>query len=240
MSTATFVDHYASLGVNSTADSATIRKAYRQLALQHHPDKAVPGEKFDAANFINAQAAYEILVDVTKRKDCDIQYNKRSKAADALRSGNKQATRVARLFQPQTDGSYGAGYGPEEMGGDDEDEIEEDYPSDTPTDPGSDCQDTGVYEDGYADPHYKPYRTSDNIVYGSFHSYGIYTEGINSIDSHYQFPDDLADDFSPAQGYDDVWDAESPYEHDEENPAPRISHPSTQAFDTFDNMSKSH
>lgn len=38
------------------------------------------------------------------------------------------------------------------MGGDDEDEIEEDYPSDTPSDPGFHCQDTGVYEDGYADP----------------------------------------------------------------------------------------
>lgn len=40
---ATFVDHYAVLGVNSTVASATIRKVYRQLALQYHPNKAVPG-----------------------------------------------------------------------------------------------------------------------------------------------------------------------------------------------------
>lgn len=235
---AAFVDHYAILGVNSKADSATIRKAYRQLALQYHPDKAVPGKEVDAANFINTQAAYEILVDGTKRKDYDIQYNRHYKDAHALKSA-KQASRVAQVFQPETDGSYGAGYGPDEMVGDEEDEIEEDYPSDTPTDPGSDCQDTGVYEDGYADPHYKPYRTSDDVVYGSVHKYGMYTEGFDSSDPHYQFPDDLADDFSPAQGYDDEWDAESPYDHDEEKPAPRISHPLTEAFDAFDNMRKS-
>lgn len=120
MRMAAFVDHYAVLGVNSKADSATIRKAYRQLALQYHPDKAVPGKEVDAANFINAQAAYEILVDGTKRKDYDIQYNRHYKDAHALKSA-KQASRVAQVFQPETDGSYGAGYGPDEIVGDEED-----------------------------------------------------------------------------------------------------------------------
>lgn len=39
MRMATFVDHYAVLGVNYKADSATIKKAYRQLALQYHPTR---------------------------------------------------------------------------------------------------------------------------------------------------------------------------------------------------------
>lgn len=56
--------------------------------------------------------------------------------------------------------------------GSDEDAIEDDFPSDTPTDSGSDCLDTGVYEDGYADPHYKPCRTSNDVVCARLDSYG--------------------------------------------------------------------
>ncbi|KAG6354041.1 hypothetical protein INS49_005012 [Diaporthe citri] len=239
---ATFVDHYAVLGVKSTANLSSIKKAYRQLALQHHPDKAAPDGKVDAAKFISAQAAYEILVDVSRRKAYDIQYDKRSKAAHATRLAHKQATRLARFYQRETDGSYGGGYGRDEMGGDEEDEVVEDYPSDTPTDPGSECEDTGVYEDGYADPHYKPYRNSNDVVYGSFYSCGIYVgdPDFDSTDSHYQFPDDLADGFSPAQGCDDEGDTISEFDSDEESPAPCISHPLTEAFDAFANMSKSH
>lgn len=131
---ATSVEHYAVLGVNSTADSATIRKAYRQLALRYHPDKIVPGEKINTANFINVQASYEILVDVTKRKDYDIKHNRHSKAAHA-------PSRVARVFQPETDGSYGAGYGREEMGGD---------------------------EDGYTDPYYNNVAYGRSDSYGIY------------------------------------------------------------------------
>lgn len=239
---ATFVDHYAVLGVKSTANLAAIKKAYRQLALQHHPDKAASGGQVDAAKFISAQAAYEILVDVAKRRAYDIQYDKRSKAAHATRLAHKQATRLARFYQRETDGSYGGGYGRQETCGDEEDEVVEDYPSDTPTDPGSEAEDTGVYEDGYADPHYKPNRRSDDVVHGSFYSYGICVGDLDfeSTDSRYQFPDDFADDFSPAQGCDDEWDADSESHGDEENPAPCISHPVSEAFDAFANMSKSH
>lgn len=69
---ASFVDHYAALGVKSTGNLTSINKAYRQLALQHHHDKAEPGGKVDAAKFISAQAAYEILVVVTRRTAYDM------------------------------------------------------------------------------------------------------------------------------------------------------------------------
>ncbi|KAK7699400.1 hypothetical protein SLS64_011696 [Diaporthe eres] len=239
---ATFVDHYAVLGVKSTANLAAIKKAYRQLALQHHPDKTATGGQVDAAKFISAQAAYEILVDVAKRRAYDIQYDKRSKAANATWLAHKQATRLARFYQRETDGSYGGGYGRQETCGDEEDEVVEDYPSDTPTDPGSEAEDTGVYEDGYADPHYKPYRHSDDIIHGSFYSYGICVGDLDfdSTDPQYQFPDDFADEFSPAQGCDDEWDADSESASAEENPTPCITHPVSEAFEAFANMSKSH
>lgn len=244
MTMATFVDHYDVLGVKPSANPADIKKAYRQLALQYHPDKALSGGKVEEAKFISTQAAYEILVDDTKRKAYDIQYKKRSRAAHATTFAHKQATRSARFFQRETDGSYGSGYEPEGTGGDEEDNVEEDYPSDTPTDHGAECQDSGVYEDGYADPHYKPYRTSNDVVHGSFGGYGIYTGGFDSSNAQYQFPDDFADDaadsFSPAQGCAYEWDADGEYDRDEKNTAPRISHPITEAFDAFANMNKSH
>ena len=239
---APFVDHYAILGIKANANAAAIKKAFHQLALQHHPDKAAPDGKADPAKFISAQAAYEVLVDFTKRKAYDIQYNKRSKASRSLRAAHKQATRVTRFFQRETDGSYGAGYGPEEMRGDDEDEAEEDdYPPDTPADPGSECEDTGVYEDGYADPHYKPYRSSNDMVDGSFAGFGIYTEDFDSTDAKHHFPGIYTEGFSPAQGcYDDDDDDDTDSEDQGENAAHLISHPVTEAFDIFANTSKSH
>lgn len=244
MQMATFIDHYDVLGVKPSANPVDIKKAYRRLALQYHPDKALSGGKAEEAKFISAQAAYEILVDDTKRKAYDIQYKKRSRSAHATTFTHKQATRAARFFQRETDGSYGSEYEPQETRGDDEDDIEEDYPSDTPTDPGTACQDSGVYEDGYADPHYKPYRSSNDVVHGSLGGYGIYTGGFDSGDAQYHFPNDLADDFadgsSSAQGRAYESDADGECDGNRDTFAPRISHPITEAFDAFVNMSKSH
>ena len=43
-------DLYSVLGVQQTADTATIRKAYLAAALQKHPDKADTAEGFDAVS----------------------------------------------------------------------------------------------------------------------------------------------------------------------------------------------
>ncbi|XXG95985.1 hypothetical protein Hte_002262 [Hypoxylon texense] len=53
-------DPYEVLGVDPDADTATIRKAYRQLCLQYHPDKAGEGSH---ENFIKIQESYELLFD---------------------------------------------------------------------------------------------------------------------------------------------------------------------------------
>ena len=59
-------DHYAALGVARTATPDEIKKAFRRLASQHHPDKGGDTKKFQ-----EIQAAYDTLGDVTKRQQYD-------------------------------------------------------------------------------------------------------------------------------------------------------------------------
>lgn len=59
-------DHYATLGVPKTATPDEIKRAFRRLASQHHPDKGGSTEKFQAI-----QAAYDTLGDAAKRAAYD-------------------------------------------------------------------------------------------------------------------------------------------------------------------------
>lgn len=61
---------YQILGVDEHADDITIRKAYRKLALQYHPDKN-PNNSSAEEKFKEISAAYEILGDAEKRKKYD-------------------------------------------------------------------------------------------------------------------------------------------------------------------------
>lgn len=58
------------LGVDQNATQAQIEKAYRQKALQYHPDRN-PGDIEAHKKFIEAQAAYDTLKDQHKRQDYD-------------------------------------------------------------------------------------------------------------------------------------------------------------------------
>lgn len=59
-------DHYATLGVARTATPDEIKRAFRKLASQHHPDKGGNTQKFQ-----EIQAAYDTLGDAVKRADYD-------------------------------------------------------------------------------------------------------------------------------------------------------------------------
>lgn len=63
-------DYYEVLGVNRTADGETIKKNYRKLALQYHPDRN-PGNKVSEEKFKEAAEAYAILSDPDKRARYD-------------------------------------------------------------------------------------------------------------------------------------------------------------------------
>ena len=60
------MDHYQTLGVGRDADGPTIKKAYRKLAMKHHPDKGGDEQKFK-----QLQEAYETLSDPEKRANYD-------------------------------------------------------------------------------------------------------------------------------------------------------------------------
>jgi len=59
-------DYYEILGVDKNAGEEDIKKAYRKLALQYHPDKN-PGNKQAEEKFKEATEAYEVLRDPEKR-----------------------------------------------------------------------------------------------------------------------------------------------------------------------------
>ena len=63
-------DYYEVLGVNKSAGTDEIKKAYRKLAMKHHPDKN-QGDKNSENKFKEATDAYTILADANKRKQYD-------------------------------------------------------------------------------------------------------------------------------------------------------------------------
>ena len=66
-------DYYETLKVNKGASDSEIKKAYRKLAIQFHPDKN-PGDKVAEQKFKEAAEAYEILSNPQKRQ----QYEQKS------------------------------------------------------------------------------------------------------------------------------------------------------------------
>jgi curved DNA-binding protein len=63
-------DLYAILGVPEDADADTIKKAYRKLAKQNHPD-ATGGDKKKTERFKEIGDAYDVLSDAKKRREYD-------------------------------------------------------------------------------------------------------------------------------------------------------------------------
>lgn len=63
-------DYYNILGVSRSASQEELKKAYRKLAMQYHPDRN-PGDKAAEAQFKSINEAYEILGDPKKRSIYD-------------------------------------------------------------------------------------------------------------------------------------------------------------------------
>ncbi|MNQ48426.1 Chaperone protein DnaJ [compost metagenome] len=63
-------DYYEVLGVERGASEAELKKAYRRLAMKHHPDRN-PDDKASEDLFKDANEAYEVLSDASKRAAYD-------------------------------------------------------------------------------------------------------------------------------------------------------------------------
>ena len=63
-------DYYKALGVSEQASEAEIKKAYRSLAKEYHPDRR-PGDAQAEARFKEISEAYEVLGDAAKKRKYD-------------------------------------------------------------------------------------------------------------------------------------------------------------------------
>ncbi len=100
-------DPYQTLGLTKTATDEEIRKAYRKLAKEHHPDLN-PGNKEAEARFKDISAAYTLLSDPEKRRAFD--------AGEIDASGQPQAER--RFYRDYAGAGAGFRYEqPEDVGG---------------------------------------------------------------------------------------------------------------------------
>jgi DnaJ-class molecular chaperone len=99
-----FKDYYATLGVTKAASEADIKRAYRKLAREFHPDLN-PGDKKAEARFKEINEANEVLGDPDKRKKYDelgANWRDYERAAEAGAGGFGGGARRA--------GSTGGGY----------------------------------------------------------------------------------------------------------------------------------
>ena len=97
-------DPYQELGVSRSASADEVRKAFRKLAKQHHPDQN-PGDKGAEERFKRISAAFDVLGDVEKRKKFD---------AGQIDADGRETMRG---FRPGAGPGPGAGYSAGGFGG---------------------------------------------------------------------------------------------------------------------------
>ncbi|MCU7549713.1 J domain-containing protein [Chitinophagaceae bacterium LB-8] len=88
-----FIDYYKILGLDKNASSDDIKKAYRKLARQYHPDLN-PNDKEAHKRFQQINEANEVLSDPEKRKKYD-QYGKDWKHAEEFEKARQQQRQYA-------------------------------------------------------------------------------------------------------------------------------------------------
>ena len=99
-------DHYATLGVPRTATADEIKKTYRKLASQHHPDKGGDTRKFQ-----EIQAAYAVLGDEAARAA----YNNPQQQFGGFTSTGGHPFDLNNIFNMFTQGGFPGGQQPQQQ-----------------------------------------------------------------------------------------------------------------------------
>lgn len=98
-------DYYAILGVAKTATQDEIKRAYRRLAHQHHPDKGGQG---NGAKFKEINEAYQVLSDPQKRQAYD-RFGASDFTGSSGWSGDYED--LLRQFGQTNSSGFGSGFG---------------------------------------------------------------------------------------------------------------------------------
>jgi curved DNA-binding protein len=100
-----FIDYYNVLGLQRDASSDDIKKAYRKLAKQYHPD-ANPNDETAKKKFQQINEANEVLSDIENRKKYD-KYGKDWQHSDAFEQQAKQRQQYSQQFDNnESDGGF--------------------------------------------------------------------------------------------------------------------------------------
>ena len=110
-------DFYSVLGVSRGSSEDEIRRAYRRLAREHHPD-VNRGDRGSEARFKLINEAYEVLGDAKRRRDYD-EFGDQWRHADELRAGSRRVFGGSGNRGPgrMDFGSFGGGFPFSEMFG---------------------------------------------------------------------------------------------------------------------------
>ncbi len=105
-----FKDYYQILGVEKNATNKQIKKAYRRLARQHHPD-VNPGDDAAEGKFKEINEANQVLSDPESRRKYDTQgVNWQEKESWHQAGGQGQPFDTGSFgFEPRDDGSFYTG-----------------------------------------------------------------------------------------------------------------------------------
>jgi molecular chaperone DnaJ len=108
-------DYYEILGLSKNANESDIKKAYRKLALQYHPDKN-PDNKAAEDKFKEAAEAYEVLSNPEKKSRYD-QYGHAGLGGNGFGGGGMNMDDIFSQFGDVFGSAFGGGFGGNRGGG---------------------------------------------------------------------------------------------------------------------------
>lgn len=109
-------DYYEVLSVERTADGDTIKRAYRKMAIENHPDKN-PGDAAAEQRFKEAAEAYSVLSDDGKRQRYDQYGHAGVESAGGGGAGFHSAEDIFSAFGDMFGGGGGSGFFDQIFGG---------------------------------------------------------------------------------------------------------------------------